>query len=68
MKNWLKENWFKTLLMLAIFVFLYLQLVRPIIYKKYCANKAYNTNRFDLNLSIEDRDDLYKLCLRKYGL
>ena len=65
MKTWLKENWFKLIIIIFIFLTLYFFAVQPSIYKKYCAKKAYSGGFGSIGI---DKDETYKICLRKYGL
>lgn len=64
-KHWLKENWFKLTWVIIAITIAYFWFARPIIYKKYCAEKVYKEG---FGSRLFDADEIYKVCLRKYGL
>lgn len=75
MKTWLKENWFKAAIIVILIILLcgfgYFSILRPILVKKHCAIIAYRgTGFYNLGKVItgDEQDELYKVCLRKYGL
>ena len=62
--NWLKENWFKLFLVIIVIAVGYFWFMRPIILKKYCARKSFELAKG----SLSNFDEIYKICLKKYGL
>lgn len=72
MKNWIKENWFKVFIAITIIGLGYIVWVRQVLVRKHCATTAYSSKGLSalsgVQYNNEQREVIYKLCLRKYGL
>lgn len=77
MKTFLKENWFKISLLIAVIVIVgsafYWYEWRPNRIKKMCQEKIEKQDRELLESAIKskilnEQGDIYNFCLRKYGL
>jgi len=71
MKNFLKENWFKLLIILAIIVFFYLYIYVPMHIRQNCYNSV-TANRFNISSGTEaerraEFDFMYNNCLIMHG-
>lgn len=69
MKNWLKENWFKIVIIIILISlvvsWIFFVWIRPMRVKKDCFNKSYTSGS---GLSWDTKDYVYKICLHKFGL
>jgi len=70
MKNWLKENWFRVIiisvLICLVVSWIFFVLVSPRMIKRYCTRRLYLESNTSYSLDI--RKELYTVCLHKYGL